>query len=78
MAQHWRLIKGDPKKFFGLLDDRLSRAISCKVEHNTAHSIGDAQMYVRTYERYSMAGGNRVSLHVAVLAVGDQLRWLWT
>jgi hypothetical protein len=36
-------------------------------------AIGDARMVVRVYERYSAMGGNRVSLSVAVLAVGQQL-----
>jgi hypothetical protein len=30
-------------------------------------------MVVRVYERYSAAGGNRVSLCIAVLAVGQDL-----
>ena len=30
-------------------------------------------MAVRVYERYSMTGGNRVSMNVTVLGVGNEL-----
>lgn len=30
-------------------------------------------MILRTYERYSMTGGNRLTLSVSILAVGDRM-----
>jgi len=48
-------------------------SVSASLESAGEFSIGDARMIVRTYERYSFAGGNRVSLNVSILAVGDQL-----
>ena len=48
-------------------------SVSANIENGADRVLGDARMVVRVYERYSMMGGNRVSLSVAVLAVGDQL-----
>ncbi len=51
-----------------------SGSVSSSLENGDALSIGDARMVVRTYERFSMAGSNRVSLSVSILEVGDQLK----
>ena len=60
------------------LADHLDEAItggsvSASLESGEELTLGDARMIVRTYERYSFAGGNRVSLFVSILAVGDRL-----
>jgi len=51
-----------------------SGSVSASLENSDALSIGDARLVVRTYERFSMAGSNRVSLSVSILEVGDQLK----
>ncbi|WP_062465212.1 DUF6054 family protein [Demequina soli] len=56
------------------LDDAIARgSVSATVEHSGALAIGDARMVLRTYERYSMTGSNRVTLSVSILAVGDRM-----
>ncbi len=69
------------KSFTGDLDafvEHLNRAIltgsvSASSEGVTNAAIGPARLAVRVYERFSAMGGNRVSLNVSTLAVGDQL-----
>lgn len=56
----------------------LDRAIpdgsaSASIENADELAIGDARLLLRTYERYSMAGGNRCTLSVSILAVGDHM-----
>lgn len=56
------------------LDEAIPKfSISASIEHREELSIGDARMILRTYERYSMMGGNRLTLSVSILAVGDQM-----
>ena len=56
------------------LDDQIvGGSITAKREEFTEFRIQDARMLVHSYERYSAFGGNRVSLHVSILAVGPQL-----
>lgn len=51
----------------------IAGSVSANIEDGADRRIGDARMVVRVYERYSAMGGNRVSLSIAVLAVGTQL-----
>jgi hypothetical protein len=56
------------------LDDAIARgSVSASVEHADERSIGDARMILRTYERYSATGGNRLTLSVSILTVGDRM-----
>ena len=50
-----------------------SGSVSASIESGGEFAIGDARMIVRTYERYSMAGGNRLTLSVSILAVGESM-----
>jgi hypothetical protein len=57
------------------LDNAISRgSVSASIENGDELAIGDARLLVRTYERFSAAGGNRLTLSVSILAVGDQLK----
>lgn len=73
MAQHQTTLSGDAESLLAHLDREIKRSISATVEDTTDQRVGDARMLVRSYERYSMWGGNRVSLTVSILAVGDAL-----
>lgn len=74
MACHEAVLTGDVHELIRHLEDEILRgSISATREEATEQTLGDALMVVRTYERYSAMGGNRVSLNVAVLAVGGQL-----
>jgi CMP-2-keto-3-deoxyoctulosonic acid synthetase len=67
-------LSGDVEALISHLDGAIvAGSISANVENGADRRIGDARMVVRVYERYSAMGGNRVSLSVAVLAVGQQL-----
>jgi hypothetical protein len=56
------------------LDEAIPRGSATgNLEDRYDHTIGDARMVVRVYERYSAMGGNRVSLNVSILAVAGQL-----
>jgi hypothetical protein len=74
MAHYEQELTGDVDAFVGYLDQAIaSGSVTASLEDRGDHRLGDARMVVRVYERYSAAGGNRVSLCVSVLAVGTQL-----
>jgi len=69
-----RSLVGSADALAAHLDDAIPKfSISASVEHREELSIGDARMILRTYERYSMMGGNRLTLSVSILAVGDRM-----
>ena len=74
MAGFEHSLTGDADRFITYLDQAiLSGSVTAQVEGQTDVRIGDARMLVRVYERFGALGGNRVSLNVSVLAVGEQL-----
>jgi CMP-2-keto-3-deoxyoctulosonic acid synthetase len=74
MAHYEQVLRGDVDALVAHLDRAIpAGSISAKLEDRGDHRIGDARMVVRVYERYSAAGGNRVSLCISVLAVGDEM-----
>lgn len=69
MAKYEREFAGDLHEFLRYLDTRvITGSMSASVEDSADLQAGDATVAVRVYERYSMLGGNRVSLNVTVLA----------
>ena len=69
-----RSLSGSARALADHLDEAISRgSVSASLENGDELSIGDARLIVRTYERYSMAGGNRCTLSVSILAVGDRM-----
>lgn len=52
----------------GILDG----SISASLEESSDFRSGDARCAVRVFERYSYAGGNRVSLSVTLFQNGDE------
>ena len=74
MAHYDQVLIGDVDGFVAHLDRQIPQgSITAKLEDSADHTIGDARMVVRVYERYSALGGNRVSLCITVLAVGQDL-----
>lgn len=56
------------------MDEAITRgSVSASIENEGQHVIGDARMIVRTYERYSATGGNRLTLSLSILSVGNQM-----
>jgi hypothetical protein len=74
MAHYEQQLRGDVDALIAHLDRAIpAGSISAKLEDQGDHRVGDARMVVRVYERYSAVGGNRVSLCVSVLSVGDEM-----
>jgi hypothetical protein len=74
VAKYERQLTGDVDELIAHVDQAIPMTSSTgQIESAGDYTIGDARMVVRVYERYSAMGGNRVSLSVSVLAVGEQL-----
>lgn len=72
MAKLEKTLSGD---FYGILhnitDGILNGSVSASLEESSDFQSGDAKCSVRVFERYSFAGGNRLSLSVTVFQNGD-------
>ena len=72
MAKLEKTLNGD---FFGILhnitDGILNGSMSASLEDSSDFRSGAARCSVRVFERYSYAGGNRVSLNVTLFQNGD-------
>ncbi|WP_084079266.1 DUF6054 family protein [Demequina sp. NBRC 110057] len=56
------------------LDEAITRgSVSATIENADEIRLGDSRLILRTYERYSMTGGNRLTLSVSILAVGNRM-----
>lgn len=74
MAHYLQELTGDVDRLVAHLDRAIPQgSITAKYEDGADQRIGDARMVVRVYERYSALGGNRVSLCISIMAVGDQM-----
>ena len=74
MTHYEQQLTGDVDRLVAHLDDAIPQgSITAKLEDGTDQRIGDARMVVRVYERYSAMGGNRVSLCISILAVGQAM-----
>jgi len=54
-------------------DGIMAGSMSASYEDGSDWSSGDTRMAVRVYERYSYAGGNRVSLSLTLVGRGEDL-----
>jgi hypothetical protein len=74
MAKYEKWIKGN---FEELLDwihnDITNGSVSVSYENGSDVTLEQMKLAVRVYERYSMAGGNRVSLNITVAGNGQDL-----
>lgn len=74
MAKYERQLSGDFQSFVDWLHDRILHASSSgALEDSSDITLGDVRVAVRVYERYSMAGGSRVSMNVTVVGKENQL-----
>lgn len=75
MAKYEAALTGDFETFLTALDrEILSGSASASFEDGSDLDMGNLRCAVRVYERYSMSGGNRVSLNVTLLGEGGTLR----
>lgn len=72
MAKLEKTLNGD---FYSILhnitDGILNGSISASLEDSSDFRSDDARCSIRVFERYSYAGGNRVSLNVTLFQSGD-------
>ncbi len=57
-----------------IVDGILNGSISASLEDASDFFIGEARCSVRVFERYSMMGGNRLSLSVTLFKNGDTIK----
>ena len=74
MAKYERRLKGNFNEFLNWIHtDITNGSSSVSYEDGSDINSGDTSVAVRVYERYSMAGGNRVSMNVTVTGTGEDL-----
>jgi hypothetical protein len=74
MAKIERNLKGDFDEFLQAIETEiLEGSISATRENSSDFQKDAVRCAVRVYERYSMIGGNRVSLNITLLGIGTEL-----
>ncbi len=72
MAKLEYTLKGDFNEWLHRIEDGiLGGSMSASLEERSDFKSGDARCSVRVFERYSYAGGNRVSLSVTLFQNGN-------
>lgn len=72
MAKLETTIRGDFQQLLNRIENGiLNGSISASLEESSDFRSGDARCSVRVFERYSYAGGNRVSLSVTLFQNAD-------
>jgi len=72
MAKLERTLNGDFSSVLKrIVDGIVGGSVSATLEDTSDFRSGDARCSVRVFERYSYAGGNRVSLSVTLFQNGD-------
>ena len=72
MAKYECRVKGDFDKLIRVLESGiLEGSVSATLEEKSDFVSGDARCSVRVFERYSHAGGNRVSMTVVLFRNGE-------
>lgn len=74
MAKYERRLKGNFDELLSWLHkDITNGSASVSYEDGSDINIGEIKLAVRVYERYSMAGGNGVSLNITILGNGENI-----
>ena len=74
MAKHERRLTGDFRSLLQQIEQGiLGGSVSASLEDSSDYSVGNVQVAVRVFERYSWLGSNRVSLSVTLVASGNDL-----
>lgn len=74
MAKLEQTLRGDFDQLLTKIEDGiLNGSISASVEESSDFRTGDARCSVRVFERFSHAGGNRVSMNVTLFQGSDGL-----
>lgn len=74
MAKYERRLQGNFYDFLNWIhQDITNGSSSVSYEDGSDIDLSGSNVAVRVYERYSMAGGNRVSLNVTITGSGEDL-----
>lgn len=74
MAKYEQILTGNFDAFLSYLDQAIMKgSASASFEDGSDVNLGPIKMAVRVYERYSMFGGNRVSLNITLLGNDQNL-----
>ncbi len=74
MAKYEKRFRGDFDRVLSILHEGvLSGSSSASYEDGSDYHCGSVRCAVRVYERYSVMGGNRVSMSVTLVGEGDEL-----
>lgn len=74
MAKYEKRLTGDFDALLRRIDDGiLHGSMSASFEDGSSVTLGAVRCAVRVYERYSMLGGNRVSMNVTLCGSGNDL-----
>ena len=74
MAKYEKHLTGDFDEFLNLVSDSvMNGSMSASYEDGSDWTSGEVRCAVRVFERYSMMGGNRVSMNVTLVGKGDEL-----
>ena len=74
MAKYERRFTGDFDRVLDFLHQGiLDRSVSSSYEDGSDYAEGPFRCAVRVYERYSYAGGNRVSMNLTLVGRGEDL-----
>lgn len=72
MAKLEKTLSGNFNQLLNKIEDGiLNGSTSASLENSSDFQSGDARCSVRVFERYSYAGGNRLSLSVTLFQNGD-------
>ena len=75
MAKFTQVIHGDFDRILKTIEEGvLDASVSATLEDSWDVREGDSRCAVRVFERYSYAGGNRVSMNVTLFQAGNAVR----
>ena len=67
-------LKGNFDHFLNYLEDSILKgSLSASYEAGSDYHIDDVKVAIRAFERYSILGENRVSLHFTLIAKGETM-----
>lgn len=74
MAKYERRLQGNFNELLNWIHrDITNSSSSVSYEDGSDIDMADSHVAVRVYERYSMAGGNRVSMNVTIVGTREEL-----
>ncbi len=74
MAKYERHFTGDFDSVLSFCEETVrGGSMTASLEESSEASVGGARVALRVYERYSMLGGNRVSLSLLLAGDGNRL-----